>query len=226
MKERLLAVLSLLLLVLTALWVTLLIYDVVRFGPVETFEEALAFVSRLDATYYLSYANVVLLTIAATMWMAGLYVYCKPLLRELPAQIGLVFVPIYGTMNLFAYLSQITIVPQLVELRQAAAYQPAADVLLRMTIQMLPGSGVAIFNTLAYAVLGIPSIVFGLALRKRGRPMSAAGILLALNGVACIIGVVGGVLRNSFLGMGTAVGGFLFFLSLFPLSWALWANKA
>ena len=51
--------------------------------------------------------------------------------------------------------------------------------------------------------------------------MNLAGVLLALNGAACILGVIGILIGNSILSSGALVGGVLFFLGLFPLSWAL-----
>jgi hypothetical protein len=51
-------------------------------------------------------------------------------------------------------------------------------------------------NNPAYAILGIPSIIFGMALSRRGRSSRLPGILLALNGGACIIGMAGVVLGS------------------------------
>lgn len=221
MKTKSLGILSLVTLILTTLWLVLFISSMISGGPVETFEQALAYAARLDAMFCLNYANVTLLTVCATMLMAGLYAYCRPSLPEWSATTGLVFVPVYCTLNLFAYLSQITVVPRLLEYQQAAEYKAVSTMLLRQMIQAWPGSAVGVFNNLAYAIVGIPSIIFGMALCKHGKAMRVAGILLALNGVACIVGMVGVVLGNTLIGMGSVIGGGLFFLALFPLSWAL-----
>ncbi len=45
-----------------------------------------------------------------------------------------------------------------------------------------------------------------------------AGALLALNGVACILGIVGFLARNAPLSLGTLAGGVLFLLALVPMS--------
>jgi hypothetical protein len=45
-----------------------------------------------------------------------------------------------------------------------------------------------------------------------------AGVLLGLNGAACILGVVGILTRSDLLSMGTLAGGVLFLLALIPMS--------
>lgn len=219
MKPRFLGVLSLVCLIGSILWLVMMIAGMAGAGPLDTFGQVLTYVSKLDALFYLSYLNAAfLVTIPAVFLMTGLYVYCKPVSPAWMV-LGAAFIPVYGTMNLFAYLSQITLVPALVELRRVAEYQAACDVLLRLAIQQWPGSVVAFFNGLAYAILGIPSIIFGIALIKHPRPQKGGGILLALNGAACILGVAGSLAGNSLLSGGTVLGGVLFILALFPLSW-------
>jgi len=226
MKTRSLGIASLILLTLTVLWIVLVIWDTASAGPMETFEQVLAHVARLSGTFYLTYVNAALLTLCTVIWLAGLYVYCKPHLSEWSAVTGLICTPIYGVLNLFAYLSQITIVPALLSLHRLPEYQAASEVLLRMTIHQWPGSAVGFFNSLAYAVLSIPSIIFGLALGKHGRIMRFGGILFALSGVASIIGVIGSLVGNALLGSGVVVGGVLFLLALAAMSWALLREEA
>lgn len=220
MKTKLLGTVSLTCLVLTVFWLVLYIWGIIRAGPVETFEQALASVAEPDGLFYLTYVNATLITLSATMLFAGLYVYCKPIAPEWSVM-GLVFVPVYCVLNLFAYLSQITIVPRLLAFQQMADYQAASSLLLGQMIQQWPNSAVNAFNNLAYAILGIPSIIFGMALFKRNKSTRLPGILLALNGVACIVGMVGVVLGNGLLEMGSIVGGVLFLLALIPLSLTL-----
>jgi len=156
--------------------------------------------------------------------MIALYLYCRPYLTEWLALTGLIFTPVYCTLNLFAYLSQITAVPLLVTLHKSAAYKAIAEVALALMIQQWPGSAIAFFNSLGYAILGIPSIIFGLALRGQGKFLNLAGILLALNGVSSILGAIGVVFHISLLNSGVLIGGVLFFLCLFPLSWGFIKN--
>ncbi|MBN2500321.1 MAG: DUF4386 family protein [Anaerolineales bacterium] len=222
--SKLVAFLALVCLLLTSLWIALLIADMASAGPLETFEQAAAHASRLHGLYYATYLNAALLTLAAVAFFAALYYWLKPTAPDWTV-VGLVFVPIYGALNLVAYLSQVTLVPALVTLRLDPNYAGAADMLLRLTLQAWPASPMAFFNGLAYAILGIPSILFGLLLWKYPRTLRWGGLLMALNGAACILGVVGFLTGNALLGQGVMIGGILFLLALFPLSWAFLKEK-
>jgi hypothetical protein len=132
---------------------------------------------------------------------------------------GAAFVPIYGLLNLFAYLSQITIVPRM------AALQPVPDLLLAQMVQAWPGSAVNVLNNLGYAVLGVPSIIFGLLLGRETPSLRLAGILLALSGVASIVGIAGIAARSAALALGSIVGGVLFLIALIPMT-RVWLREA
>jgi hypothetical protein len=218
-KTKLLGFISLFCLVGTVLWLVLLIWGTASAGPTETFEQVLAHVAKLGTVFYLTYVNAALITIGATMLFAGMYVFCRPLSSEWSA-IAVVFVPVYSVLNLFAYLSQVLIVPRLLALHQMTEYQAISEFLLGQLIQQWPSSSVYVFNNLAYAVLGIPSIIFGAILFKQDPGKRLAGSLMALNGVACIMGMVGIALGNRLLGAGSLVGGVLFLFALGALSWA------
>jgi hypothetical protein len=114
--SKLIAFLALACLVLTALWIALLIADMASAGPLETFEQVAAHASRLHGLFYATYLNAALLTLAAVAFFAALYAWLKPQAPDW-AVIGMVFVPIYGALNLIAYLSQVTLVPALFDLR-------------------------------------------------------------------------------------------------------------
>jgi hypothetical protein len=221
---KLVAFFALICLLLTSLWIALLIADMASAGPLETFEQAAAHASRLHGLFYATYLNAALLTLAVVAFLAALYSWLKPAAPDW-AVVGLVFVPIYGVLNLVAYLSQVTLVPTLVTLRLDPHYADAADMLLRLTLQSWPASAVAFFNGLAYAILGIPSILFGLLLWKNPGALRWGGLLLALNGAACILGVVGFLTGSALLGRGVMIGGILFLLALFPISWAFLKEK-
>ena len=218
---KLVAFLCLVCLLLTALWVGLLVADMTSAGPLETFEQAVAHASRLHSLFYATYLNAALLTLAAVALFAALYAWLKPIAPDW-AIIGLIFVPIYGVLNLVAYLSQVALVPALVALRADAQYAATADVLLRLTLQAWPVSAMAFFNGLAYAILGIPSILFGLLLWRQGGVLRWGGLLLALNGVACILGVIGFLAGNTLFAQGVMIGGILFLAAMFPLAWGFW----
>lgn len=213
MKTRNLGIISSICLTVTVIWLGLFIYGVARTGPVKTQEQALNLVVAPDLLFTLTYVNATLVTLSATMLFAGLYVYLRSQ-APLWTAMGIVFVPVYSLLNLLAYTSQITIVPRLVQLR------PESDILIVQMVQQWPGSAISVLNNLAYAVLGIPSIIFGWFLAQR-QLERWAGILLALNGVACILGMVGIAAGSERLSLGSIVGGVLFLAALIPLSRSL-----
>lgn len=137
-----------------------MVVDMTSAGPMETFEQAVAYASRLHSLFYVTYLNAALLTLVAVALFAALYAWLKPIAPGW-AVIGLTFVPIYGVFNLAAYLSQVTLVPGLVTLRLDPHTTYMAEVLLRQTLLAWSESAGAFFNGLAYAILGIPSILYG-----------------------------------------------------------------
>lgn len=222
MKTRSLAVTALICLLGTVLWLVLMIAG----KPADGFAMALAKALHPNVLFYLTYLNAaVLVTVPATLLMAGLYTYCKGSISDVAALAGLVFTPVYAVFNLLAYLSQITVVPVLVELYNLPESRPFAEVLLRLTLQEVPDSAMGFINGLAYAVLGIPSIVFGIALYHRGGLLRAGGVLLALNGVACLLGFGGMLFKIPGLDLGIVIGGGLFLLALIPLTWGLFKES-
>jgi hypothetical protein len=224
MQTRTLGILSLICLLSTLIFLVLFIADMAGAGPMLTFDQVLAHAARQTSLSFWAYANVTLLTLAVTMFMAALFVYCKPA-APLWSVIGLVFVPVYCLLNLFAYFSQITIVPRLLELRLVPEYQGMAEFLLRQLVQSWQESAVSIFNNTAYAILGIPSIIFGGILYRMHRSLRLGGLLLALNGAACILGIMGIVLHTPLLAWGSLVGAVLFLLALFPLTRVFLGNE-
>jgi hypothetical protein len=93
-------------------------------------------------------------------------------------------------------------------LEQALA--AASTLFLSQMLQQWPGSVVSIVNNLAYAVLGISSIIFGLILYRRIPSLRLTGALLTLSGLASIVGMAGIVLRSALLENGSLVGGVSF----------------
>jgi hypothetical protein len=200
------------------LWLALMIAGMASAGPLDTFDQVVAYVSRLDALFYAAYVNAAfLVTIPAILFMTALGRRCRSV-SDSAVELGAAFIPIYGALNLVCYLSQITVVPMLVELRRADGQQALADALLRMMIHQWPSSAVAFFNALAYGLLGIPSIIFGLALTKHDKPAKLGGVLLALSGVASIVGVVGMLIHSKALSLGVMIGGVLYVLALAALT--------
>jgi hypothetical protein len=143
--------------------------------------------------------------------------------RDTP-RLGLVFVPAYVALNLVAYLSQLTVVPALLSAYRQARHQAAAELLLQQTIQIWPGSAVSFLNGLGYAILGIASVILGVILLWQRGSLRLAGVLLALNGIACLVGLIGTVAGSELLGNGLVVGGILYLLALIPLNLAFWTS--
>jgi len=208
---RTLGVIALICLVVTVVWLALYVATTAEQGPIGSYEEALASMASLGPLHYVTYVNAALITVTATMLFAGLTVVCWPE-DALWAAMASGFVPIYGLLNLFAYVSQITIVPRLVALR------PAVDPVLALMVQAWPASTVNVLNNLGYAVLGIPSIIFGILLPRTNRSLRAAGGLLAASGAASLIGLVGIVSRSDLISSGSIISGVLFLFALVSMS--------
>lgn len=217
--RKFIGVLSLVTCALTALWLVLLVVGRINSGPATTFEQVLANVARLDAFYYAGYINAALITLSATMLLGALSGHFK---HEAPAwaHVSIVFVPAYCVLNLVVYLAQITLVPNLLAAYHVPEYQTAAVILLREAIQQYPDSTMSFMNNLAYALLGIPSLVLGGLLLNHGPEARLAGAFLALSGVTCILGVVGSLFDIPLLEWGSIAGGVLFLLALIPLALA------
>jgi len=217
MKIKNFKVIALLCLVFTSLWVVFMVWHGVETGPVETLEKAIDTAANPGWLFYANYLNAVIFTLLCTAVFAGLYVVCKSVDPVL-ALLGIVFIPVYSVLNLFCYFSQVSIVPTLLSGADPAANPEMLKTLVGQLIQIWEGSLVSFLNGFAYAILGIPSITFGIVLLKMGRYAKISGILLILNATACILGIAGYVMKSSILSMGTVVGGLLFLFSLIFLT--------
>ena len=225
MKSKILGWLSLITLVSVTLWLIIMIWDMATAGPMESFQQVLEHAQKGDWKFTFTYLNAGIFTVAATALMGGVYTIVKPILPEW-SMVGLVFVPIYGTLNLIAYLSQITLVPALLDAASDPVMADTALLLLQQSLQLLPGSIIGFFNGLAYAILGIPSIIFGVALTKgEDRPLRISGWLLLLNGIASILGIVGYFTGSNILTQGTLLGGVIFWLALFPMTFGFFRSQ-
>ena len=90
--------------------------------------------------------------------------------------------------------------------------------LLRQVIQQWLDSAISIANNLAYAILGIPSIIFGVLMRKTSPVLRIGGNLLALSGIVCIAGFTGIVMQSAWLRLGSLAGGIFFLMALMLMS--------
>lgn len=125
---------------------------------------------------------------------------------------GIMFLPVYGLLNIFSYSIQISWVPDLARQSRLGGVAPA---LVYQMIQAVPDSLVGYLNGLAYAILGIPSIIFGILMIKDSKRIS--GWSLVINGIFCITGIIGYSIHSSILSEGTKIGGMVFLVSLIAI---------
>ena len=135
------------------------------------------------------------------------------------------FVPIYGAMNLAVYLSQVTIVPRLIQLQSLVEYDSISQSLLRQVIQQWPDSVISIVNNLAYAVLGVPCMIFGVLMFNSTSVLRVGGVLLSLSGIASIAGFIGIAVQDAWLNKGSLIGGVFFLLALLPITWGFLKHR-
>jgi hypothetical protein len=204
-------------------WAIFMVLDLFSAGLIDTPDEAFNYVSNQSILYFLNYLNAVIFTLATTMLFVGFYLYFSPKSKSIWPLLGLIFVPVYSLMNIFAYGSQITIIPMLLPLVEVLEYQNEIKVLILMLIQASPGTIVNTINLAAYGILAIPSIIFARELiRESQTAKKLSGLFLGLNGISCAISICALLLLNYPLaGITSMFGGFLTLLSLIPLEVAL-----
>ena len=216
MNRKFFGIVSILDLIFTILWLILMIACMRITGPINSLETAIKSITDIGFIFNLTYINAIILTILTIILFSGLYLYCKSSEPKLSI-IGIIFIPIYGVFNLFSYFSQIAIVPKL-SVSLDLSQNRMNEVFLGLMVQGWQDSAIAAINNFAYAILGISSIAFGMILVKKNKIAKIAGIFLILNAIACIFGVIGIVVGNQLIGMGSAVGGVLFIVALVLLS--------
>ena len=161
--------------------------------------------------YYLGYLIGIVFTILTIMFFGGLYAFLRRKTHSLTLWIAILFVPIYGVINLLVYSSQLLFVPQLIQSYSDQIADVRISMYLLQMIQLRAGSFMAYSSSLAYLILGIPSVIFGILLLKSHYTAKFAGSFLILYAVSCLLGVTGSALGNKFLSMGT-MDGVVFFL--------------
>ncbi|MFC2138418.1 hypothetical protein ACFLTE_09610 [Bacteroidota bacterium] len=224
--ERSISITSILVALLTINWIILLIILMKNSEPFfHSIEDALNFVKKPDIIFNLTYINVVLLTIADIILFALLYLFLKQKFPGL-AMLGIIFIPIYGAYNLFCYISQISIVQQIQTIYNEPKYEEILNLVLGQLIQMWDKSTIAFINNYAYAILGISSIFFGIALIKINKMGKVAGGFLILSAIASILCIIGIISGNRILMNGSLIGGILFLCSLIPLAIMFWKEKS
>lgn len=199
---------ALLSMVLTIIWVIFTAISMSQVKPSWSDLDYLKWVSNPDVFYTINYINATILTFVVVWLFTLLFMYYLEKNKKL-ALIGLMFIPIYGVLNIICYSIQITIVPSI-------AYNTirnSGDILFAMQlVQSKSETATGFINGLAYSILGIPSIIYGCMLIKDIKKIS--GIFLLINGVLCIIGIVGYLIKSTILSSGVMLGGIAFLISL------------
>lgn len=206
--KRIILITALILLLQTILWIVFMGISTAEVEPEWTGMDYLDWAADRGIPYLINYVNVSLLTLAVVFFYTILYIYLRDG-AELLATTGYVFIPVYGLMNLLAYSIQISVVP---EMAAGAIASGESIRLVSQLIQVNPGSLVGFINGLAYALLGIPSILFGILLYRRSKKLT--GMFLSLNGVFCILGIAGYLMESQILASGVVIGGIVFPVAL------------
>jgi hypothetical protein len=185
---------------------------------IDSIDKALDYIENPGVLYYLNYMNALLITIINTMFFMMLYMYFNTK-NPISSKLGIVFIPVYAAYNLFAYVSQISIVQQIQNISEYSQDSEYIQVILTQLTQAWSQSSIAFINNYAYAILGIPSLLFGILFLKKSLIGKITGWFLIINAIACVFGIVGIVMNNKFLTLGSAIGGVAFlsdiFISLF-----------
>lgn len=193
---------------LTAAWVLLTAFSTTGVSPEWSTSAYIQWAADSTFLLKLNYINATILTLVAMVLFMFLFLYLKDDHRP-AAWGGILFIPLYGCINIICYSLQISFVPAL---SRQALTNSETSVFAAQLIQVNSGSLIGYLNGLAYAILGIPSVLYGFKLikeKKRG-----SGGILAASGTASIIGLVGYSLGNPFISQGVMVGGGLFLVSL------------
>jgi hypothetical protein len=196
------------LLVLTSIWLVFTYFSMSQVQGDWTSEDFLRWVANPDGFFLGNYINATLLTLVAVWFFHTVFSYLDFEL-ETYKKTCFSFVIVYGVLNVFCYGSQVFLIPALARKALAAAedFDKTANL-----IQAYSPSLVAFANGLAYAILGIPSLLAGLSFYGANKKVS--GVLLVTNGVLCLIGLLGFIVKNRLLMMGTMLGGIAFLFSL------------
>lgn len=205
---------SFVLLMFLIIWVLLMIVVTSEVRPDWSSLQYLQFAKSNGVLYVLSYLNALVFTVLTASLFGLMYLFTKEL-KPVLSILGLLFVPIYGVLNIFAYGSQISIVPQLLSNINLTDVTECTLNGYVQWIQTKPDSVIGIINGAGYAVLGIPSVCFGFALYKSVPFGKVIGWLLFVNAFLCWIGLVGYVGGSTMLANGVLAGGFLFTMAVF-----------
>jgi hypothetical protein len=204
--------LTVVLLVSLAGWIVLMAVQGAAISPDWSVRDYLAYASRGGFAYSGAYINALLFTAFA---VALLILLCHRFRGDHPilSKVTMGFIPIYGVMNIVAYGSQVTFTPPFAA-RALALGDQGSMLAAVQAVHIYPGSIIGQMNALAYTVVGIPSVLLGIALWKTDWPGKTAAALLIVNAAACLLGTIGMAVGHTVLAFGTAAGGVLFTVAI------------
>lgn len=218
MKPKTIGIIAAIAIITDLLWILLMVAMEANAPVFNSLAERINYIESKATLYNVSYINAAFLTIIGTLFMTSLYIQSKRM-NEFWATIAFVFVPIYGLLNLFSYLSQVFIVPQLLILFRSVESREIASTLLAFTLHNWPGSIIESLNGLAYGVLGIPSIIYPVLIMRKPRILAFGGIMLFLSGVLAIIAFSGTLFFTRYFTSISIIGGILATLADFPIAY-------
>jgi len=204
---------SVILFILLIIWVATMIGSSYDVKPGWTATDFIKKIVHPGLAFRMCYINAVLFTLVVVIYMAILFQFFYnqfPLLSIC----AIIFVPIYGLMNLLVYSSQVVILPSLIKGISPETLTQPEIIAISNWIQLMPGSIISLINALAYAILGIPSVLFGWAMFHMNKKGKIAGTFLILNAFTCWAGIIGIVTENKIMSLGVVLGGLLFTISV------------
>jgi hypothetical protein len=210
--------LSIALLALLFIWVLTTIASANQISKGASELEYVQYIMKTTPLFVISYVNASLITIVVVFFFFILFSVYKTKHRVL-SMVAFVFVLVYGLLNLFVYVSQYVYLPGLSH-RLFETYLAPDDIAsVYNWIHLAPGSTIGLLNSIAYALLGIPSLIFGLFLMREKLYGRTAAYLLFANALFCLLGFIGVYYSISVLGYGLMLGGIFFTAAVFYVFW-------
>lgn len=216
MKVRTVGIITVITACLTAFWGILFLFTASPVAPTGTIANQVYTIENQYRLFMLNYANAGLLTVFCTIMLAGFYSLCRDD-DPLWASVALVFIPVYSAGNLVVYLSQVFVIPGLLDQYHNPATRAVSELMLGLLLHTWAGSFTGFVNGLAYAVLGIPSIIFGVLLYHNHQEYRVGALFLVASGVLSMLALVGIAIGSPFLSLLSPLGGFVFMVGIFIL---------
>lgn len=207
---------SLAVIITTSIWILLMALDESVTGT-DSIESKISAIKNSGLLFYINYFNASLITVFTTVFFSICYLVVKNLNSKY-AITGIIFLPIYSAGNLVSYLSQILVVPGIIDLFETSKNPGVQKLFLELMIHTFPGSMIEMLNSFSYAVLGIPSILFAVVLFRNYEKTKTGSFLLGISGLLSLlsfIGIAAGIKDAAVLSI---IGGAIFLIGMIFLS--------